>query len=278
MIYEFVFPDVGEGIHEGKILELLFNPGARVDVGDILAVVETDKVVAEIPAPRAGILQKYGADVDAIIKVGETLAFLQVEGAGPTSAEKVPGRAIGVGMAAPVENESGRAMSAGKATPGKEKKDKTLPVGKGAASVEVETGDAGTSDTVEVTVAAAIVGELSESDSEILPPSTEGMSQAPETKKPHTKLKPKATPVARKLAQEHGIDLATVKGSGPGGRIQKSDVMRFSQSEIALSTVKTGTQYNVPLTDDPLATPMKSPPGRLLSSPCCENPLPTTWN
>ena len=61
MIFEFKFPDVGEGVHEGKILQLKFKPGDKVEAGEILAVVETDKVVAEIPTSKSGTLKKYGA-------------------------------------------------------------------------------------------------------------------------------------------------------------------------------------------------------------------------
>ncbi|KAA3660300.1 MAG: 2-oxo acid dehydrogenase subunit E2, partial [Calditrichaeota bacterium] len=78
MVYEFKFPDIGEGIHEGKILQLTKKSGDKVEAGDIIAVVETDKVVADIPAPKAGILQKYGAAEGEEITVGSTLAYLEI--------------------------------------------------------------------------------------------------------------------------------------------------------------------------------------------------------
>jgi len=80
MIYEFKFPDVGEGVHEGKILQLKFNSGDKVEAGDILAIIETDKVVAEIPTSKSGTLQKYGAHEGQIIEVGQTLAFIEMGG------------------------------------------------------------------------------------------------------------------------------------------------------------------------------------------------------
>ena len=79
MIYEFKFPDVGEGVHEGKILELTFQAGDRIKAGDILAVVETDKVVADIQSPRDGILHSYGAREGEVITVGSVLAYLDVD-------------------------------------------------------------------------------------------------------------------------------------------------------------------------------------------------------
>ncbi|MCA9733377.1 2-oxo acid dehydrogenase subunit E2 [candidate division KSB1 bacterium] len=78
MVYEFKFPDIGEGIHEGKILQLTKKSGDKIEAGDIIAVVETDKVVADIPAPKDGILKKYGANEGEEITVGSTLAYLEV--------------------------------------------------------------------------------------------------------------------------------------------------------------------------------------------------------
>ena len=93
MSYEFRFPDIGEGLTEGKILEFKIEPGAEVVAGDILAIVETDKVVAEIASPRSGVLVKFGSAVGDRIGVGETLAFIDpadgatdADGSGATAA------------------------------------------------------------------------------------------------------------------------------------------------------------------------------------------------
>lgn len=51
MMYDFKLPDIGEGVHEATILEWKRAVGDKVEEGDVLAVVETDKVVAEIPSP-----------------------------------------------------------------------------------------------------------------------------------------------------------------------------------------------------------------------------------
>lgn len=79
-MYEFKFSDIGEGLHEGKILELKRQPGDEVEQGDILAIVETDKVVAEITSSVTGVLHRYGSQAGDIIKVGDTLAYIEVDG------------------------------------------------------------------------------------------------------------------------------------------------------------------------------------------------------
>jgi len=84
MAYDFKFPDVGEGITEGEIVRWKVKEGDKVKEHDILAEVETDKAIVEIPSPKAGtILKIYHKEGDTI-KVGETLVSIGEAG------EKVP--------------------------------------------------------------------------------------------------------------------------------------------------------------------------------------------
>ena len=85
MSYEFKFPDIGEGLTNGKILEFKSNKGDLVREGDILAIVETDKVVAEIASPKNGKLIDFGCETGEKINVGETLAYIEVEKEEPSS-------------------------------------------------------------------------------------------------------------------------------------------------------------------------------------------------
>ncbi len=95
MAYEFLFPDVGEGIHEGKIVEWLVKVGDSVKEDDVLARVETDKAVVEIPSPKTGVVLKLGTEAGEIIHVGEVFAVIgkkgeKVKAAGkPSKAEAV---------------------------------------------------------------------------------------------------------------------------------------------------------------------------------------------
>jgi pyruvate dehydrogenase E2 component (dihydrolipoamide acetyltransferase) len=79
MRYEFHFPDIGEGLAEGKIIELKASPGDRLSQGDPIAVVETDKVVTDIPSPRDGILLEVSIREGQVVKVGEVIAVIEVE-------------------------------------------------------------------------------------------------------------------------------------------------------------------------------------------------------
>jgi pyruvate dehydrogenase E2 component (dihydrolipoamide acetyltransferase) len=87
MAFEFKFPDVGEGIHEGKIVKWLVKEGDEVKVDQALAEVETDKAVVEIPSPKAGKVLKISHEEGDTIKVGEVLATLDAED-GPSEKEE----------------------------------------------------------------------------------------------------------------------------------------------------------------------------------------------
>ena len=70
--------------------------------------------------------------------------------------------------------------------------------------------------------------------------------------------RPKVSPVARRLAEEHGIDLATIGGSGPGGRIIKRDILEIAEKNAAIGTVGGGTPMPIPpvTTISPVTTPV----------------------
>lgn len=80
MSYEFRFPDIGEGIAEGTLLEWRCRPGDRVAEGDVVALVETDKVVAEIPSPRSGVVEELSVQEGRAVRVGELLLRIAAEG------------------------------------------------------------------------------------------------------------------------------------------------------------------------------------------------------
>lgn len=73
-MFEFKFADIGEGIHEGKILEYNYKIGDMIKEGETLVTIETDKVNAEIPIPVDGKIVELGPNVGEIVHVGEILA------------------------------------------------------------------------------------------------------------------------------------------------------------------------------------------------------------
>jgi len=79
-MFEFKFPDVGEGIHEGKIVAWLVSVGDKVAVDQPFVKVETDKAVVDLPAPRAGVVLSLNFKAGDTIHVGDILAAFGEEG------------------------------------------------------------------------------------------------------------------------------------------------------------------------------------------------------
>ncbi len=76
MPYEFKFPDVGEGIHEGEIVKWLVKEGDSVKADEPLGEIETDKAIVEMPSPKSGKILKLHVNAGGIIHVGETMVTI----------------------------------------------------------------------------------------------------------------------------------------------------------------------------------------------------------
>ena len=80
MVYEFKFPDIGEGLTEGEIVRWLVKEGDEVKEGEPLVEVETDKALAEIPSPKTGVILKILAKEKEIVKVGQVIVVFGEKG------------------------------------------------------------------------------------------------------------------------------------------------------------------------------------------------------
>ena len=87
MIYIFNFPDIGEGLEEGTILEWYVVKGQVIKAGQALVNMETDKIVTDIPSPKAGTILAIHGNVGETIRVGSPLVEIESEG---ISDEKPP--------------------------------------------------------------------------------------------------------------------------------------------------------------------------------------------
>ena len=92
MAFVFNVPDVGEGIHEGRVVEWLVAEGDSVAEDQALLKVETDKAVVELPSPRTGTVLKLHAAADADILVGDPLVTIGEAGE-EVAAEQAPAAA-----------------------------------------------------------------------------------------------------------------------------------------------------------------------------------------
>jgi pyruvate dehydrogenase E2 component (dihydrolipoamide acetyltransferase) len=199
MRYIFNFPDIGEGITEGKILQWYVKKGQEVKTGDSLVKMETDKVVTDIPSPRDGtIINLFGKEGE-IANVDAPLVELEIEGVSPEEAQKIAG-------------------------------DKPKPL----EAKPIDEKGFGVVGTIEVA-----------GDSAFLPAGSEGLPAI--EKKPECKLTKKAlaSPVARAMAKDMGIDINNVPGTGPAGRVMKKDIQLFYEQ------IQSGKAAASPITIEP---------------------------
>ncbi|WP_159903904.1 dihydrolipoamide acetyltransferase family protein [Salinirussus salinus] len=93
-MFEFALPDVGEGVSEGEVVAWHVEPGDRVAEDDVLAEVETDKAVVDLPAPVTGVVRELHAEVGDVVPVGEVVVTIEEDaegGAEPEEAEAADG-------------------------------------------------------------------------------------------------------------------------------------------------------------------------------------------
>ena len=189
MPIELKMPALSPTMEEGTLAKWLVKEGDTVAAGDLLAEIETDKATMEFEAVDEGTIAKIliaeGTDE---VKVGTVIALIAGEGEDAGAASSAP-------TAAPESlAKAGGATGAGHpATPTPQPDVK----GYGANPAEDQQ------------IASA--------------QSTESQAQ-PQQLKADTGDRVKASPLARRLAEQKGIDLAALSGSGPGGRIVKADV------------------------------------------------------
>ena len=103
MAFVFNFPDVGEGIHEGRVVEWLVAAGDTVAEDQPLIKIETDKAVVELPSPHSGTVLKLHAAADAPIFVGDPLVTIGEAG------EELPADTAPEARQAPAPTETGPA-------------------------------------------------------------------------------------------------------------------------------------------------------------------------
>jgi pyruvate dehydrogenase E2 component (dihydrolipoamide acetyltransferase) len=199
MPIELKMPALSPTMEEGTLAKWLVKEGDTVASGDILAEIETDKATMEFEAVDEGkvakILVPEGTDG---VKVGTPIALIAGEGEEVSAASaKSPSPLVGEGGAAKAAQGEGSKQKTPAPSP--------APPAKGGGETP-----AAPSQTAAPHPAPAA------------PESPAAGSGAPSRREGQERIK--ASPLARRLAEAQGIDLASLKGSGPGGRIVRADL------------------------------------------------------
>ncbi len=193
---DIVMPQMGESIAEGTLSRWLKKVGDEVKRDEPLFEISTDKVDAEIPAPSAGVL------AEILVQEGET----------------VPVQAV----VARLETEKGAltAVGGGGAGAGNEAPASEAPRAPAEAPANASSGEAGGSGAA----AAAPAGATGNGTPGSGPQSPSDLGE---------RLRTKSSPVVRKIAAEHGIDISGMSGSGIQGRVTKKDILSAIESGAA---------------------------------------------
>lgn len=181
---EVVMPRLSDTMAEGVLSRWVVNEGDAVKKGDVLAEIETDKATMDLEAFEAGVLERQLVPEGASVPIGEPVAMI--------------GDGSGSG-GTPTGSDSAEASAA------------EGPASEPAAGDATATGPADPAPTAAESAAAAGAPAAQ---------STTTTAQSP----PGGAQRLLTSPLARRIASENNLDLATVNGTGPGGRIVRADV------------------------------------------------------
>jgi pyruvate dehydrogenase E2 component (dihydrolipoamide acetyltransferase) len=216
-------PQLGESVTEGTVTRWLKREGEHVQADEPLLEVSTDKVDTEIPSPVSGILRGITVAEDETVAVGAELAVIDEDGAA------VPPQAAPAAEAPPAEvprTEVTQPEPAVSWAPAEAYTPPAAPPEPAAFPPPAEVPAAPAAAYSPPPVPAAPAGPAApyqpsyETGNGHATPAAAAASRAPEAGDG-----PYVTPLVRKLAAEHGIDLASVAGTGVGGRIRKQDIL-----------------------------------------------------
>jgi pyruvate dehydrogenase E2 component (dihydrolipoamide acetyltransferase) len=197
---EIQMPKLSDTMTEGTLVAWKKKKGDNVSAGEVLAEIETDKATMEWESPEDGTLAEIYVEEGGKVNVGDKIAFIGGEG------EEVP-KEEEKGKEEKPEVEEEKEEEKPDEVKAKEKEPKKEPEKKGEPKKEKKEK------AVEAGVSPAPTQPTR------LPPQPE-------------EARVKASPVARRIAAEFGVDLASVKGTGPEGRVTETDVRAAAKSKI----------------------------------------------
>lgn len=192
---DVIMPQMGESIAEGTLSRWIKKLGDEVKRDEPIFEISTDKVDAEIPAPDAGVLAEILVQEGQTVAVNTVVARLETEKGAAVAAPAAPAAPKAAPAAAPAPAPA-VAATAPAAPP------RPAPAAPSAPAPQPATRAGAVSD------------------------STGG--NGPETA--DDRLRRRSTPLVRKMAAEHGVDIAAVSGSGHAGRVTKNDLLGFLET------------------------------------------------
>ncbi|HEX6233350.1 MAG TPA: 2-oxoglutarate dehydrogenase, E2 component, dihydrolipoamide succinyltransferase [Jiangellaceae bacterium] len=209
-------PALGESVTEGTVTRWLKQVGDTVEVDEPLLEISTDKVDTEIPSPVAGTVLDIKVAEDETVEVGAELAIIGAEGAAPAAARpSQPQPAQEAAQAEPAQAEPEPAQAE---TPLEEE------------AQERAAAEAQSAEKAEVKEEQRPASAAQPQPAQPQPAQPQPAQAAKTAAEPTRDGAPYVTPLVRKLAAEHNVDLSTITGTGVGGRIRKQDVLAAAEA------------------------------------------------
>ena len=208
MSEEVKMPQMGESIAEGTIVRWLKNVGDSVKRDEPLFEISTDKVDAEIPAPASGVLSEIKVNEGQTVPVNTVVAVINGGGSQPAAAAEATAEAPPQPEAQPTQAAPAEAQPADQATP-QAPTPESPPARQPAAEPSGSQPAAAPAETA---------GEKKEADEKRAADSVEELRRT------------RSSPLVRKIAQEHGIDISQIEGTGISGRVTKNDILSFIEN------------------------------------------------
>ena len=235
---EVPMPQMGESIAEGTVSKWLKRPGEPVERDEPILEISTDKVDAEIPSPAGGVLAEVRVAEGETVEVGTIVAFIDPEGA-----------AVGNGDSGPTTAPAPAPTTAPVPAP--------APA---PAPVQSSASDR---------VLASASGEAATPSPTPAPPVDAAADAAPESECTTTseeRLRTRSTPIVRRIAEEAGVEISRVPGTGHLGRVTKQDILSYIEAgadgaaaEPAPAAVPTAEPASPTVETAPAAPPTVEP-------------------
>jgi pyruvate dehydrogenase E2 component (dihydrolipoamide acetyltransferase) len=201
---EIQMPKLSDTMTEGTLVAWKKKKGDQVSAGEVLAEIETDKATMEWESPEDGTLSEIYVQEGGKVNVGDKIAFIGGEG------EEAPKEEKKEKEKKPEAREEEKAKEEPKEA---EEKKEEKPDEKPQAPAEEKTAEKKKEKPEEP--------KPEEKEKKKAPaPKEEEKKEEKQPEEPRVK----ASPVARRIAVELGVDLSTVKGTGPDGRVTETDV------------------------------------------------------
>ncbi|MDU0315106.1 2-oxoglutarate dehydrogenase, E2 component, dihydrolipoamide succinyltransferase [Phycicoccus sp. M110.8] len=235
-------PALGESVTEGTVTRWLKAEGDTVEVDEPLLEVSTDKVDTEIPSPVAGVVTKILVQEDDTVPVGGELAVIGGSGGGAGE------------QAAPQQEQPAQQSAPQQEAP---QQQPAQPQQEQApAQAQADTAQAA-AETAANQPAGSSPAEQAERTEAPAPAQAPAPSQAPAqaTSGEAADASAYVTPLVRKLAAENNVDLASIKGTGVGGRVRKQDVLDAAKAAQEAAAAPAPAPAAAPAAAAPTAAP-----------------------